>query len=136
MVATGFDASYFANRAKLPAHTVPSSETSPVVDKPTDPAVATTDQDMASLDLNIKDEDKQNTPETDFSKDVPMPNIWTDEKDEEDVSKDGVGESTDDLSAQNPIVAHLDEDELEKPSFLRRLARRRQKEDESDSLKK
>lgn len=131
VVATGFDASYFANRAKLATDTH-RQEITAVVDNPTNPAIATTEQDMAHIDLNIQDEEQNKPAETDFSDDVPMPNIWTEHQDESDQENETVAETQDD----NPVVAHLDEDELEKPSFLRRLARRRQKDDESDGTNK
>jgi hypothetical protein len=75
--------------------------------------------------MDVKDEAPET--ETDFTSEVPVPNIWS-MNDDKDDTKPGAQET----SPHQPIVSSLDEDELEKPSFLRRLAKRRQKHDEDD----
>lgn len=110
VVATGFDASYYADRAVAPA-----------------PAVATAgpsdDQAVSDIDMTL---DEQPAANSDFSSETPMPNIWAIDEDadkhdeeepkEEDADKPANGEAV--------VSSNLDED-LEKPSFLRRLAKRR-----------
>lgn len=135
VVATGFDASYFMNRSAANPRPAPLTETSassnvtvpeqPVEEAPvpsTDTASKVSESDMESLDMDIKDEHE--AIQADFANDTPVPNIWTHE--EEPSTKEP---STDAFDVHAPIVSAHDEDELEKPSFLRRLTRRRQKND-------
>ena len=124
VVATGFDASYFAVRnapqstpAAAPAATTPTPT-------PTEP-VRATESEMSSIDMNLDD-----NPVTDFKSDAAVPNIWTIEDDEEKTLHDeparpSASASHFDDQQQNPVVSSHDMDEeLEKPSFLRRLAKR------------
>jgi len=130
VVATGFDAAYFANRRLTAAEEAVSSpaETAPDAFQPIARPVATvestTDADMAGINMDIKEDDSEHT-ETDFTKEVPVPNIWSTQDDEND-------DSSNDTTEHKPVIFGNDEDELEKPSFLRRLAKRRQKDDETD----
>lgn len=132
VVATGFDASYFSNRqaANLPSPaplvmTKPqelAEESHETQDKkaPSESITKLADSDMAAIDMEIKDENEGM--ETDFTNDVPVPNIWDlDEKHDKTTAEDAAG--------SEPIVSSHEEDELEKPSFLRRLAQRRKKND-------
>lgn len=136
VVATGFDASYFTTRHAAPA--VGSTEPTPVLaqhadtidsksdsDNTLQTAVSSdypkiSDSDMSDIDMSIQDEHER--VETDFSNDVPVPNIWTSHEDSTAETEE---------QAAEPVVSSHDEDELEKPSFLRRLTRRRQKGTES-----
>jgi cell division protein FtsZ len=114
VVATGFDASYFAKGGK-------SSSTFD-------------DEDFKSIDRTVKksdiseidmDLDKEET--HDFDKEEEnMPNIWSMEEEAQEKEE------------QNPLYQHEDshetssmEEDLEKPSFLRRL--RRKNADRRDS---
>lgn len=118
VVATGFDASYFAKRQLL------ASDAAPVTDTPT-PAVTTgtaTDEDMSNLDMSLDSTEHA----TDFKSETPMANIWTIDDDDDDKDK------------HEAIVSDSLEDELEKPSFLRRLKKRGQdnkQKNDSDSDK-
>ncbi|HSX44524.1 MAG TPA: cell division protein FtsZ [Candidatus Saccharimonadales bacterium] len=130
VVATGFDDSYFANRQKV---------VSPALDledsKPEDETV------MKEMDMELKDEQ----PEDDFHKDTPMPNIWTldnddhedkDDKSDDDPDSDKKSKSKKDSSKSTSIGDWNDDDEFEKPSFLRRLKNRKNKsssDDDSDN---
>lgn len=133
VVATGFDAAYYANRQKVAtplASTSSDDDIDPdaaklaaefaVADSEDDeptvqdiPATETvksvSDEDIKAVDLNI---DKQKSEEASIDikdkDDKPMPNIWSFDADEE-----------------------KDEDKFDKPSFLRRL-KRRKKDDETD----
>lgn len=130
VVATGFDASYFTSRkaATSPApatQTVGISHDEPVTaleqnpDGSSESAAKVTDKDMESIDMEINDEHE--AIQADFTNDTPVPNMWaTDSKDEDTAA---------DTNTPTPVVSDHDEDELEKPSFLRRLKLRRQKND-------
>jgi cell division protein FtsZ len=118
VVATGFDASYFAKRAASPADIV--SEPSVVT-----PAINTaSDKEMEDIDMDLKD---HTTSATDFGSDDPMPSIWS--IDDSDNTDDDTNKKDGDAA---PVISHHDEDELERPSFLRRLTKRGAHKDESD----
>jgi len=128
VVATGFDAAYFANRA------IPQANP-PVVQQPTGSAATasstkTDDAVMSDIDMGLDEPAKA---AEEFQDEKPMPNIWTldNEADKESAasSKKVATENT------QAFVGSNDEDELEKPSFLRRLKKRRQTdgEDKGDS---
>jgi len=137
VVATGFDAAYFSSRTRPSA-----SSAVPAPDKAEAPAENgypvpeparvdyNSDQDLSGISMDIKENDPET--ETDFTSDVPVPNIWSMGDDKDSESKT----DKEDGKAHQPIVSSLDEDELEKPSFLRRLAKRRQKHDEDDATDK
>lgn len=132
VVATGFDAAYY-NKRQVVNNTTPASPTnsSPAItavdendDQELDPDAAqlveefTTEtkptiaerineEDIKALDLNL--EEKQPDPTEDLKTEAPLPNIWSFDSDEQ----------------------NSEEDKFDKPSFLRRL-KRRKKDDESD----
>jgi hypothetical protein len=127
-VATGFDDTYYAKRSA-------GESTKSVITTPTisaDPQV-TTKQDektLSEIDMNL-DDDKESS--TDFSKEHVMPNIWTIDDDNDDADK---SDSSDKHKSDHDNTSSDDEhndldDDLEKPSFLRRLSLRRK--DESDN---
>ena len=144
VVATGFDASYYAKRdsdtgmVNAPELSTPSAGLSSSQEEKT----------MANMDMTLDD-----TPATDFNSDSPMPNIWTiDDKDEKKSSNDkndkdesAASKKSDDKpysSSYNnddddePVARVISgsglDDDLEKPSFLRRLAKRRKDDDKTD----
>ena len=107
VVATGFDDAYYASRTKPGAELVRRSRENELK-TPAQVDEAT----MANLDMELKENDQE--PAGDFHND-DTPNIWAlpDGKDEEKSKED--------------------DDEIERPSFLRRLRKRGSKEsDESD----
>lgn len=134
VVATGFDASYFTSRKTISNGALPVSQpvgissdeqvdaldqSQPLATPASTPKV--TEKDMESIDMNIQDEHE--AIQADFANDAPVPNMWA-----ADESKDG-DTPLSDVQAPAPVVSDHDEDELEKPSFLRRLKLRRQKND-------
>jgi cell division protein FtsZ len=136
VVATGFDASYFAKRQAALTGITPPEPESAVVNSPTPAASASTsmnasDQEMENIDMDLKEHAEA---VSDFHRDEPMPSIWSiSEEDNEE----------DDKPVDQPVVSHHDEDELERPSFLRRLTRRgaqkeqpEHKEDDADDSAK
>ncbi len=124
VVATGFDASYFSNRHDKAVGPVTTSESTVT---PLMPASSTTtkqdDSDMTDIDMSLDD---HKSALNDFGTDN-VPNIWTiDEPQEEDKS----------FEEKEPTDLHdeadADSNNLEKPSFLRRLAKR-YKPDQEDN---
>lgn len=117
VVATGFDAAYYQGRTK------PSGES-------TDPATstataATTDDDQVVQDIDMDLGGDKPEEHNDFHSDKPLPNIWSlDHHDDEPAPEPG--------SSVMPSISN-DEEELEKPSFLRRLTKRRQQKTDGDA---
>ncbi len=131
VVATGFDASYYAQRTKPTENKSRTLSTSSLSDETT----------MSEIDTTLEDEDEQ---DTGFNSEAPMPNIWTIDE-EEDKPKDethqdssddkATDENDDDTKVDEAIVASKMDEDLEKPSFLRRLAKvkRHNKDGSSDN---
>lgn len=137
VVATGFDASYFSDRSQKNEESAASNDDDPN-DSNQKPAAAssagpkTGDSDMSGLDLSLEDQE----PSSDFVSDnSQVPNIWTLDDHRQDANADG------EAKKENTETGTDDDDELEKPSFLRRLAKRYKdqsgsdKNDESDRRK-
>ncbi|HSX43037.1 MAG TPA: cell division protein FtsZ [Candidatus Saccharimonadales bacterium] len=141
VVATGFDASYFSNR---------SASAAAITAAPVDPAAVrstaleapslnndvsktvdrTTDADLSDVDMDLKEHAEK---ASDFTNDTPMPSIWSIK--DEDQNEEKQDEPAHERSEQSsePVVSAHDEDELERPSFLRRLAKRAaHKEEQGD----
>lgn len=130
VVATGFDASYYAKRDEADALPTPSFSAP-------SPSSTPDESTMAGIDMNLDD---ANPAASDFSSDTPMPNIWTisdDKADDVSSSYDAANGSDSNNSDDDEPPARvisgsgLDED-LEKPSFLRRLAKRHKEDKEKD----
>lgn len=104
VVATGFNDTYFASRnskaADLMRKTSRDDDSKDVV-----PDHQVDEETMADINMELKDSD-QDADMHSFHKDEPAPNIW------------GLPEDESEKLAQ-------EEDELEKPSFLRRFTARR-----------
>ncbi len=119
VVATGFDASYFKTRKEDDKETDKSS------DKEDSEAVG--DNDIQDIDMDLASGGTQTSGADDFHNDEPMPNIWHLDHDNEDKS---------DNNPTQGVVVGGDDDELEKPSFLRRFKKRvagKSEDTESDS---
>lgn len=114
VVATGFDAAYFATRDVNSTSSSLSSQTA-VYD--------TNDNDLSGIDTTL---DRPNEVGQVFDE-KPMPNIWNiDSDDEADTSSVQPEVTTPDTTVSQTFVGTTEEDELQKPSFLRRLKNRRQ----------
>ncbi|MGB4800477.1 MAG: cell division protein FtsZ [Candidatus Saccharimonadales bacterium] len=130
VVATGFDASYFASRQ------TPRSDQSLLAEPLSDATAvehaheslsATPEENIPPIDMEVQEAPSNQVDQVaDFTSDSTMPNIWSLNASDEDKKDVDQGEEQNPL--YRPVVAH--DDELEKPSFLRRLARRRSKEDD------
>lgn len=131
VVATGFDESYFANR-RLPKE---KEATKTVKEEPEtmDPAAAQHNipqkEDLKELNMDLDQPHDNSMGSEEFHSEPTVPNIWALHKDDENNETEKNG----DKSAEEPSP----EDELEKPSFLRRLKDRRsskKKADEKENL--
>jgi cell division protein FtsZ len=130
VVATGFDASYHAKRSPTASHTGRLTDA---------PSTKQEEKALSEIDMNLDDNPEATT---DFHADTPMPNIWTLDEDEEKAAEHSeAATDSDDHEAENEptdhdaehVVSSSLEDDLEKPSFLRRLAKRRKSgEDDKD----
>lgn len=127
VVATGFDAAYFSNRRSVSTGPINENEPTPV----TSSVVTASEKEMSDLDTSLPDE-----PKSDFTDDTPMPNIWSIHDDDEDTKKTDDRKSGSEEPSGYPFVSHIEEDELERPSFLRRLTKRRKEQNPEDSSQK
>lgn len=123
VVATGFDASYFAKRAA-------SKDRAEELEKAARDEATTEgikEETVSDLDMDLENKnDGRETGEEEFHKEPAIPNIWSLDADDDKDKKDKDGDS---LDAESEEEAKLAE-----PSFLRRLRGRnkKDKEDKSD----
>lgn len=152
VVATGFDAAYFAKRGQkltgledvsLPTASLstPSLSTASIGSAHTndspqhDNHKQSEETAIKGIDLDL-DDDKP-SPATDFASKEPMPNIWTISDTSDESSDDTVNRNDPDQHSSTPASVPQDDnygkpygsanddEELEKPSFLRRLTKRK-----------
>jgi cell division protein FtsZ len=131
VVATGFDASYYAKRTmpkkRPPALTADDLATAPASSKQDEKALADIDMDL----------DDKEPAEHDFTNETPIPNIWSisDDNDDEDKDKDKESSSRDDSEDKDMehIITSDLEERVETPSFMRRLRLRRKHNEEEES---
>ncbi|HEX7633382.1 MAG TPA: cell division protein FtsZ [Candidatus Saccharimonadales bacterium] len=129
VVATGFDASYFAQRAAdgSAAAVAPSLKTVNTNTTKSD------EKALAEIDMDLNDDQPA---ATDFSQETPMPNIWALNDDDSKTDDQKDDSHADDVSLadesrdNHEVVSSSLEDDLEKPSFLRRLSRRKKDDDD------
>ena len=117
VVATGFDVSYFAQkRSDDQANDVKPTKESGKDDK------NVTDSEIKDLDMDLKGNNQHSVGADDFHNDAPMPNIWSLDHDKDDNTSVSSG----------VVVGDHDDDELEKPSFLRRFKRRKEQKSSTE----
>lgn len=128
VVATGFDAAYFSGRKK-------QLTTDDDDDAQSNSSTHTSNSsDMTGLDMNLDSSgQKGSTAADEFDSDHPMPNIWSMDNHDEDGEDD---EKTDSSQNEGDDEEKKKETELEKPSFLRRLKKKRATEDDKDQKDK
>lgn len=133
VVATGFDASYFSrtdNQTQSQNAPVDDNDDEPEKPRfeeprPVAPSISpiATSDDMSSIDMSLEDKKTQDEL-NDFTSDnnIVVPNIWNlEDKDEPDNKKD-----------QPANVAQDSDEDVDKPSFLRRLTKRHRDNDDGD----
>ncbi|HUD05873.1 MAG TPA: cell division protein FtsZ [Candidatus Saccharimonadales bacterium] len=134
VVATGFDASYFSNRKETERKTK-----TPDSPRTAGSSLRDQDKDMSDLDMTL---DENSDEEDEFNKDHPIANIWTlDEDHEEESNKDESDKSGSESEGKNDNESDdhssgsnvIDEEEVEKPSFLRRLSKRHHKDEDDQN---
>ena len=126
VVATGFDASYFAKRDEkaVPAASLVTEKTELDVSSPA--SAKQEEKTLSEIDMDLGDDEQP--AEHDFTSDEKeMPNIWAIHDDEDN----GDDHKNDDEEDSGVVSSNLEE-ELEKPSFLRRLGRKRKHGDDSE----
>lgn len=140
VVATGFDAAYFAKRqpnALLEEAQQATSVATTSSTKADDTVMSDIDTDLdSSVDTDMA---------TDFKSSQPMPNIWAvDETEEEGKEKEETSHTSDRLSLPDDededtfkrnqafVSGSPDDDHLDKPSFLRRLTARHKDQTDHD----
>ncbi len=130
VVATGFDASYFSAKNKATKDNNKKEE-----DLSASSYYANLDNieevDKTISDIDMDLEDSENTNHHFDSDDNSMPNIWS-INDEEDKVEDNEKKTKGDTNNDSEIVISPTEEDLEKPSFLRRLARRHKDTDQNN----
>lgn len=135
VVATGFDAAYFGNRRSAEEQATAPTTVSPELLDEAPQNYATSDiNDSASADTDLSavDMSLDTTPVTDFKSDASMPNIWTIDEEESETPQHQplppMSRDIDEPSHQS--VIHHDDD-LEQPSFMRRLLKKHKDRDEN-----
>jgi len=127
VVATGFDAAYFAKRSPNAL----LDETQPATSVVGGTSSKVDDTVMSAIDTELDEPDE---PVSDFTSNQPMPNIWSADEDGESKKASDADKTEDDETFkrnQAIITGNLeDEGHLDKPSFLRRLSVRHK--DQSD----
>jgi hypothetical protein len=78
------------------------------------------------MDMDLP-EDTEDEDQESFHSDKPMPNIWALDNDDNNHKSEEKTESAPDQT----FTGSVEEDELEKPSFLRRLKKRKQNTEEN-----
>jgi cell division protein FtsZ len=126
VVATGFDAAYYSNRDHVRSNLVDEVEekrkpkdhedektisdlmkAAEEAEKPS-PESRINEEDIKALDMDLEDKKKETSTASDLKDEAPMPNIWSFDADETD----------------------KDDDKFDKPSFLRRLKKRKKSDDD------
>lgn len=129
VVATGFDASYYAKRqsSKLVDDTDDDSSTKHKQD------AGLKDEAVSDLDMDLESQTGElATGAEEFHKEPTIPNIWSIDGDHLDDD-----EKQDDTDKKDAADGDTDEDnELEKPSFLRRFKKRKDDNAKDDDSKK
>lgn len=124
VVATGFDESYFAKNPTSQYSTA-TAITSNAHDQSSKTTVKTNDAVPEDINMDLEDT-KEKTVENEFKADNEVPNIWS------HIAADDSEEPRSDRDPDDTKNVFTDE-ELEKPSFLRRLTRRNNDKNNEDS---
>lgn len=123
VVATGFDASYFGRQAS-DSGAGSSSQDQP---DPIKTMQTKADDDLSKIDTSLDNPDSS----ADFKSESNMPNIWTLDDRDKSSKPEEASETTSSTKSDDDSDSEDSEEELEKPSFLRRLAKRYKENDDS-----
>jgi len=132
VVATGFDDAYFTNRTTVDMPNLDITETSVVGETTPEKKTTKKDSEAPVEDIDMELDKPKTNPLTDFTNDDPVPNIWSSDHPakDDDNSSSTVPSSSSSTPASKPSTSE-EEDELDKPSFLRRLKGARKHKDDS-----
>lgn len=124
VVATGFDESYFANRRVARESVVHETniQEEESISEPIESDAK--NDDLKSIDMKLDQTHDSAVGHEEFHSEHDVLNIW-----EADKSTEQDSPETDDSSKEDD---KSEEDEIEKPSFLRRLAKRRNQDKDQD----
>jgi len=122
VVATGFDASYFTERTASGVVQTSAPAATPTQNEP----------EIARMDVSLEDDAA-----ADFTSDAPLPNIWAindndDDSGDSTVHDDQAGSL---VQPDTDMAQPGSDEELAKPSFLRRLRARHPQDEDSDPEK-
>jgi cell division protein FtsZ len=125
VVATGFDASYFAQRPRPEAVGLKEGKG----------LLAPADEETAMSEI---DTDLDDNTESDFVSESPMPNIWTIDEDNEESAENHkqTAQEDDNHNHGEAVVSSKLEEDLEKPSFLRLRRKNRKHKTENNGEEK
>jgi len=130
VVATGFDAAYFQDRSQASGLSQPISSDDDTATTDDD-VNKTSDEDVKDIDMDMERPTNEEIAE-EFHKEETGPSIWhMPDSDEDDEDEKEVKEALKDKDSSGFFgsMDRKEEDELEKPSFLRRLKRNKHDED-------
>jgi cell division protein FtsZ len=135
VVATGFDAAYFAER-KAAAGTDGAVEGASLgqgqgkgLQKKND------DSEISSINMDLDNPPDLDVGASDFHSEISLPNIWTIEPDSKPDDEAGQDQQTAETDSRNNDSRSVgtEDDELERPSFLRRFKKRRENTEKTDN---
>ncbi len=133
VVATGFDSAYFAKHQNL--HTDKALLDEYQINASTAPTTKD-DAVISDIDMNL---DEHVAAASDFDSKEPMPNIWaSDSSRADDTSSVQTNDEEDDETFkrnQEFVTGHMEDGDLEKPSFLRRLTNRHKGDERNNTDK-
>ena len=129
VVATGFDAAYFADRDKKPDLQALAAAEEAKQTKDKEPS-------MDAIDTNLDDSPTQHSGAEEFNAEPSIPNIWTIDQHKDDGMFGDPNQPLDSngLNGDSSAAEREAENAIDEPSFLKRLRNRhKQKPDETDT---
>lgn len=128
VVATGFEEAYFSKGPVPQASTGEASQPAPVPET----TYSRANEDVpADINMDLEEADKDDTAShEEFTRDNPVPNIWS------HIEEENKDDKTAEAPKEEAVEPRLfdEEDEIDKPSFLRRLGiKKSAKDDETDT---
>lgn len=122
VVATGFDASYFARSTESTVGSA-SRTSSATDDKDSTDSLLNSNDDITDVDMELDSHQSDDAGLGDFKSDKDVPSIWSLDADHGDDTDSSPSSKDSSDSESGSSDEKENEDELEKPSFLRRFKR-------------
>ncbi len=132
VVATGFDASYYSRANSEPISASVGSSSSVNVDSKDDQGATPSDEDISGVDMDL-DKENEDGGLGEFKPDSGAPSIWSLDSNGDSESDDKKDDDKSEETSENKSDSDEgnQDDELDKPSFLRRLKRNKNDKKES-----